>query len=161
MKSPAANSRNRSGIAILEFILVMPVLFLTLLAGVQFASLMTLNSSLQATAVEAARIASMECTAGQIDDRINEFLNIHGMSLGPGVSLFVQDSTGVIHSSGDGTLTSSHLATLPAGSTIRAVLVVSMDATPVPNLLESFCLDFSDNQFELCATRYVVQCECS
>lgn len=139
----------------------MPVLFLTLLAGVQFASLMTLNSSLQATAIEAARIAAMDCSPMQIDDRINEFLNVHGMSLGPGVMLTIQDDAGVVYQAGDGTLTSTLLAGSPPGSTLRAVLVVSMDATPVPNLLESFCLDFSDNQFELCATRFTAECDCS
>ena len=161
MKPFSKSKSRRRGIAVLEFILVMPALFLTLLAGVQFGSLMTLHSSLQATAIEAARISALNCDPSDIDDRVNEFLAIHGLQLGTGVLLIVQDSLGIVHESGDGTLTSIHMAGRPPDSTLRATLVVSMDATPLPNLLERFCLDYSDHQFELFATRQVVDCECS
>lgn len=150
----------RRGVATLEFVLVMPVLFLTLLAGVQFASLLVINNTIQAAAIEASRLATMECDATDIENQVNQFLDVHGMSLGTGVSLTVQDSTGTVQTSGDATLSSSLLAPLPPASFVRATLVVSLDATPAPNLLASFCLDFQDNQFELCHTRFVPQCAC-
>ncbi len=152
--------RPKRGIAILEFVLVMPVLFLTLLAAVQFASMMTLNSSFQATAFEAARLTAMECSSAHITDRVNEFLSVHDMRLGDGVRLVVEDASGNVQTMGDLALTSNHLASSPPAGAARAVLVVSMDATPAPNLLATYCLDFKDNQFELCATRHVMECPC-
>ena len=152
-------TRRRRGIEVLEFILAMPVLILALIAGIQFATVLAVDSTIQAAAIEASRVASGEfCNDADVAAAVDQFLAVHGISIGPGVRLVLQDSTGIVSSFGDATLTSAQLASLPPPGVIQSVLIVETDETPIPNLLANYCVDFSGKQYEACAVTVVPEC---
>lgn len=151
--------KNRRGIEILEFILVMPILILTLIAGIQFASVQIVDNTVQAAAQAAARIAARDnCSDDDVSTAVDQFLAVNGITLGPGVRLVLLDSTGIVSDFGDGSLTSSHLSPLPDPGMIRSVLIVETDSTPIPNLLANYCVDFSGKQYEACSVTIVPEC---
>lgn len=151
--------QDRRGIEVLEFILVMPVLIIALIAGIQFATVLVVDNTIQAAAFEAARVAAGDyCDDDDVTNAVDDFLAVHGISLGPGVRLVLQDSTGITGSFGDATLTSDHLGSLPDAGTVQSVLIVETDQTPIPNLLANYCVDFSGKQYEACAVSILPQC---
>ena len=137
----------------------MPILVLAMIAGIQFATVMVVDSTIQAAALEASRVAAGDfCDGDDISAATSQFLAVHGISLGPGVRLVILDSTGIINSFGDASLTSSHLSPLPAAGTVRSVLIVETDQTPIPNLLANYCIDFSGKQYEACSVSVIPDC---
>lgn len=149
-----------SGIAILELILVLPVLFLTLIAAIQFASVIVVDSTLCHASLEASRLASIGCSDSQIEARVNEFLDIHGMSLASGARVVVEGSSGTLLSSGDPGLSSTTIGTPVDPRCVRTTLLVETDAQPIPNLLRDYCVDFSGKVSEHVSIAMLPQCEC-
>ncbi len=163
MRAPARSHRRRQhqrrGIEVLEFILAMPVLILVLIAGIQFATVLVVDNTIQAAAIEAARVSSAEnCDETDVANAVNQFLNVHGIRLGPGARLVIQDSTGTLTSIGDDGLTSDHLSPLPPANFVRSVLVVETNRTPIPNLLANYCVDYSGKQYEACSIAMLPNC---
>lgn len=144
----SAKSQRRRGIEVLELILVLPILFLSLAAGVQFASVMAVDATLCHASLEASRLASMECSEEQVLNRTNEFLAVHGLSLGPGAALTLEDGDGVLYALGDATLSSPTLGTPVEEGCVRATLLVETDSTPIPNTLRNYCVDYEGKLFE-------------
>ena len=140
---------NRSGVAVLELILVLPILVLTLIAAIQFSSVLTVDTTLKHASIEASRLASLGCDSNQIESRIDEFLSVHNMSIsGGGVRVVIEDENGIAQSSGDGSLTSTTIGGPVTAGTVRSTLLVETDAQPIPNLLRDYCVDFSGQQSE-------------
>ena len=154
-----ARPRDRRGIEVLEFILVMPILFCTLIAGIQFATVLVVDNTIQAAAFEASRIATGDfCDADDVTSAVDDFLAVHGISLGPGVRLVLLDSTGITNSFGDASLTGTNFSPLPPPGSVRSVLIVETDQTPIPNLLANYCVDFAGKQYEACAVSQLPEC---
>lgn len=150
----------RRGVEVLELILVLPILFLTLIAAIQFSSVIAVDSTLAHASQEASRLAAMGCSGTDITERVNEFLAVHGTSLGPGARVVIEDSTGIVQSSGDNTLTSATIGSPVDSDCVRATLLVSTDAQPIPNLLQDECVDFSGKQSEHVSIAMLPACYC-
>ena len=153
-------SRQRQGVEVLELILVLPILFLTLIAGVQFSSVIAVDSTLSQASMEASRLAAIGCAESEIDDRVNEFLAVHSTALGAGARIVIEDETGIVQSSGDASLTSSTIGSPVTPGSVRATLLVSTDAQPIPNLLRNDCVDFSGKQSEHVSVAMLPTCFC-
>lgn len=134
----ATSSRCRRGIEVLELTLVMPLLFLTLVAGVQLASIVAIDTTLCHASLEASRISTMGCDVATVADRIDSFLAVHNVSLFRGSRLVIEDATGRVQSVGDSRLSCSFIGTPLAPNTLRTVLLLSTDVTPIPNLSPDF-----------------------
>ena len=152
--------RQRRGVEVLELILTLPILFLTLIAGVQFSSVMSVDATLCQTALEVSRLAAMECDADQLSNRESEFLAIHTMAIGPGVRIVVEDETGEIHSFGDTTLSSPTVGAPVAANCVRTTLLADTSSSPLPNLLRDFCVNYDGKQFEHTAFALKQSCDC-
>ena len=155
-----STSRNRSGVEILELILVLPILFLTLAGGLQFSSVISVDTTLCHAALEAARLASFGCDEVSITERVDEFLGIHNMALGGGSRVVIEDSSGIVESIGDNSLTSPTIGSAVPVDCVRATLIVETDSAPVPNALANYCVDFSSRQFEHSAIAIRQTCNC-
>lgn len=149
----------RNGVEVLELVLVLPILILSLVAAIQFASVLVVDTTLSHASLEVARLAAMDCTEVQITDRVNEFLAVHDMTLGVGSQLIVEDASGVTISAGDGSLSPSVSYPPISDARVRATLIVETNATPIPNALRNYCVDFADRQFEHTSVVLPV-CEC-
>ena len=155
-----SHANHRRGAETLELILVLPVLFTVLIAGIQFSSVIVVDTTLAHASIEAARLAAMGCDAAEIAARTDQFLSAHGMVLGTGSRLVIEDETGVIQSHGDGLLTSSIIGTPVAPDSVRSTFLVETDASPIPNLLKSDRIDFSGKLFQQVAVASIPRCEC-
>ena len=152
--------KKRAGVEVLELILVLPILFLTLIAAVQFSSVMAVDTTLSHASMEASRLAAMGCGADEITDRVNEFLSVHATSLNSGARIVIEDSTGIVQSTGDASLVSGTIGTPVDAGCIRATLLVATDAQPIPNLLDDHCVDFSGKQSEHVSVAMLPTCRC-
>ncbi len=128
--------------------LVLPILILSLVAAIQFASVLVIDTTLSHASLEAARLAAMDCTESQITDRVNAFLAVHDMTLGVGSQLIVEDASGVTILAGDGSLSPTGSYPAIADDRVRSTLIVETNVTPIPNALRNYCVDFADRQFE-------------
>ena len=144
----------------MELILVLPILFLVLVAGIQFASVIAVDTTLSHASLEASRLSSLGCDTNQVSDRVDEFLAAHGLSLATGVRLVVEDDGGIVQSSGAGSLSSPTIGTPVDPDCVRSTLIVETNTTPIPNLLRDYCVDFAGKQFEHVSVAFVPQCEC-
>lgn len=142
------NEAARGGIALLETVITFVPLMLLLFAGIQFSLTSAVESTVSAATHEAARCYAIGGDIDEASAMVGQMLNVHGITIGPGVRLVIQDDTGAIQSQGDGTLTSDSLLTAPPAGTVRAVLIVDVNATPAPNMLTAYCVDFSERQFQ-------------
>lgn len=152
--------QHRRGVQVLELILTLPILFLTLIAGIQFSSVISVDTTLCQASLEIARLAAMECDADQLSDRASEFLAIHNMAIGPGVRIVVEDETGEVHSFGDTSLTSPTFGTPVETNCVRATLLAETASSPIPNLLRDFCIDYAGKQFEHTSFALKQNCDC-
>ena len=123
----AKHANQRRGVETLELILVLPLLITLLIAGIQFSTVLVVDTTLLHASIEASRLAAMGCDGVEIASRTDEFLAVHGLVLGAGIRLVVEDAAGLLHSFGDGTLTSTSIGT-------PVVLPTSL---PCPPLLPS------------------------
>lgn len=139
---------NRRGAGALEFVIAFPAVVIIFFGGLQMSLTSSIRNTVSAAVHEASRCCEKEGTLAETVTVVNQYLNVHGFGIGPGVRLVLQDDTGAIQSAGDGSLTSSTLAAPPPAGTCRAVLIVQVSATPAPNLLSAFCVDFSGRRFE-------------
>jgi len=155
-----ASRKPRHGVQVLELILTLPILFLTLIAGVQLSSVLSVDTTLCQTALEVSRLAAMECDTVGISDRANEMLAVHNMLIGPGVRVVVEDETGQIHAFGDNTLSSPTLGTPVNANCVRTTLLADTSSSPIPNLLRDFCVDYDGKQFEHTAIALKQTCDC-
>ncbi len=144
----------------LELIVVLPILFLTLIAAIQFASVIAVDTTLSHASTEASRLAALGCREDAITDRVNEFLTIHNTSLGGGARIVIENDSGIVQSTGDRALTSATIGSPLATGYVRATLLVSTDAQPIPNLLRAYCVDFSGKQSEHVSVALLPTCDC-
>ena len=156
----ALRSDARRSVEVLELILVLPILFLTLIAAIEFSAVIAVDTTLAHASQEASRLAAMGCDSTRISDRVNEFLAVHGTTLGPGARVVIEDSVGIVQSTGDNTLTSATIGTPVDADCVRATLLVSTDTQPIPNLLQSECVDFSGKQSEHVSVALLPTCSC-
>ena len=154
------NAKKRRGAAIFEMIVVLPILFLALAAAVQFASVLSVDTTLCHASLEASRLCAMGCSEDQLSSRVDEFLSVHGMSLASGARIVVEDDAGTVLSAGDGSLTSSTIGSPVSSGGCRATLLVETDASPIPNLLRDYCVDFAGKQFEHVSVSCKPVCDC-
>jgi Flp pilus assembly protein TadG len=155
------SQRNRRGIEVLELVLVLPILFLTLIAGIQFATTLVVNNTISAAVHEASRLAAMGCDESEISDAVDQFLAAHNLSLGVGTRLVIDNSSSTLFDLGDGSLTSPTVGSAVPANSVRATLLVATDVTPIPNLLANYCVDFEGKQYELCSIAHVLDCSCN
>lgn len=139
---------SRNGIAVLEMIIAFVPLMLLLFAGLQFALTSAVGNTVAAASHEAARCYKIGGDIDEVAMEVNRILDVNGMTIGPGVRLVIQDDSGSIQSQGDGSLTCDILLSPPPSGMIRALLIVDVDATPAPNMLTEYCVDFSERQFK-------------
>ncbi len=157
---PGTFGRKRRGAAILELVIVLPILFLALAAAVQFATVLSVDTTLCHASLEASRLSAMGCDEDQIADRVDEFLSVHGMSLASGTRIVVEDDAGLVSSAGDASLTSSVIGSPVASGACRSTLIVETNASPIPNVLRDYCVDYSGRQFEHVSVACKAICEC-
>jgi Flp pilus assembly protein TadG len=120
------SQRNRRGIEVLELVLVLPILFLTLIAGIQFATTLVVNNTISAAVHEASRLAAMGCDESEISDAVDQFLAAHNLSLGVGTRLVIDNSSSTLFDLGDGSLTSPTVgsALLPSPTYLRTIALI-------------------------------------
>ena len=159
-RRPRLRPFRRQAVAVLELILVLPILFMTLIAAIQFASVIAVDTTLSHASTEASRLAAMGCREDAISDRVNEFLAVHHTSLGGGARIVIETDSGIVQSSGDTLLTSATIGSPLAAGYVRATLLVSTDAQPIPNLLRDYCVDFSGKQSEHVSVALLPTCDC-
>ncbi len=136
-----------------------PALFLLLFGGLQMALTSVIGNAVTAATHEAARCCELGADITETADAVDGILGVHGFGLGSGVRLVLQDDTGAVQSAGDASLTSDITLTPPPVGTCRALLIVEVSATPAPNMLTAFCVDFSDRRFE-CSSVATLEPDC-
>ncbi len=162
--------QTRRGVQILEGLLVLPILLIAFVAFCQFGPLLIVQSTLTSAAEETAReiskmyafdindpsgIAKAEGVANTI------LFAAHGLSTAsPGLLLIMENADGVA-CSGDTVLDGLYC---PATTSVtdldetRVTLILNMNDSPVPQVLQTFGVDISDQRYQVAA---VVRKDCA
>lgn len=167
------NSRRRvdtrRGVQILESILVLPILLIAILACFQFGPVMivqaTLTNAAEETARETSKIYQFDISDATDVDKSEAVANTilaaaHGLTTAsPGVLLILENSDGVA-CRGDAAMEALYC---PAATSVtdsmqtKATILLNVDDAPVPLVLQTFCVDISDQRFQIAA---VVRSDC-
>jgi len=167
------NSRHRGnarrGIQILEMILVLPILLIAILACFQFGPVMivqgTLTNAAEETARETAKIYQFDISDAADVDKSEAVANTilaaaHGLTTAsPGVLLILENADGVA-CRGDAALEALHCpaaTSVTDASETKATILLNVDDAPIPQVLETFCVDISGQRFQIAA---VVRSDC-
>jgi len=146
------NSRQRRGVLTLEAVLVLSVLILVTIAVFQFGIVMLIEQSITHAVTVAAREAGKGADIDATVESVNAVLQIHGLHVGPGVSVILEDPL-----STPGVIVRGELPceppTQPAITPgyVRTTLCVGLAQRPFLNALRLFCLDFSGKAFVVSA----------
>lgn len=146
------NALNRSGVLTLEAVLVLSILILVTLAVFQFAITMLIEQTITHAVTVAAREAGKGADIDTTVESVNAVLQLHGLAIGPGATLILEDPLAIPPVSARGSL-DCQPPTQPIVSPgyIRTTLCVSLGQRPFLKLLKTFCLDFSGKIFTVSA----------
>lgn len=158
---------SRRGANAIEFALVLPIFLIVVLGLIEYGFIIIVQESLTHSAGETAREISKihEFDVNDGEDRskagalANSILATHQLStdvLSPdsiGVLMIIETSDGVA-CLGDPSLEAAFCPTdtsisNPAETRVR--IVVDINVTPVPQVLETFCIDLSDRFYDISA----------
>ncbi len=145
-------ARNRSGVLTLEAVLVLSILILVTLAVFQFGITMLIEQTITHAVTVAAREAGKGADIDATVESVNAVLQLHGLAIGPGVTLILEDplSQPPLILRGSLPCQPPTQPTISPGY-IRTTLCVSLAQRPFLNLLRIFCLDFSGKTFTVSA----------
>ena len=155
------NFRLRRGSGTLELILALPVLFFVTLAIFQFGFLMVIQQTVTTAAIDGARAAAKEITAGDASaaaiSAVNDTLAVHGLAVDPTSTDISSDTKLAVEYGGTPTITtgdpglSCSTPSSPAvGPTeVRISVCVDLTTAPLLNALTSFGFDLSGRRFEI------------
>lgn len=142
--------RTRRGVQTLELIIVLPVLVLVTFAVFQFGMAMVFHHSVMSAATEGAREAAKGATTAEVGTDVETVLSVHGLSVaaGSGVMVVVEDSGGV-NCVGDNFVPCPAATSITDPNEVKVTVLVEYDATPVPNFLDNYGIDFSSSRYEI------------
>lgn len=158
------STNNRRGVQTLELIVVLPILLLALLAIFQFGTAMVIHHAVinvaEETARELSKVFELDITdpddIDEVGEVVNEIMGVHGIALGDdGLLVVVEDSTGVV-CLGDPAMEPEFC---PPGTSIteeveiKVTIFLLVENTPIPQLLDYYCIDFSDKYYEFCSIK--------
>ncbi|GAA4439326.1 hypothetical protein [Bremerella cremea] len=144
--------QRRSGIQVLEVLLLFPVLLIATLSFFVLGPTVTIRQAVQHAAEEAAREVAKKTGTQTTDfiatDVVNESLSVHGLVLGANTGvLVVVEEDNLVTTVGD-----TSLATAPAAvpfanpDQVIVTVYVSVDDAPIPNELSNMGFDISGRQ---------------
>ena len=143
------------GASTLEAIIVIPVLFISTLAAVEFGIVLVVEQAIAHTATVAAREAAKEsalktpsATADELVDVVNTMLAPHKLEVGTSVAFALEVGGSATENRGSLTCDPPTTATV-AGDEVRVTVCVRLDTSPFPNLLSGVGVDISN----LCVRR--------
>ncbi|GIX02541.1 MAG: hypothetical protein KatS3mg112_1478 [Thermogutta sp.] len=127
LDGPTRRRSSRRGSLTLEAVLVLPILLLATLAVVQFGVLMLIEQTITHAVTVAAREAGKGADIDATVLSVNAVLGLHGLSVGPGATLVLEDSLSTPAVQVRGTLPCSVPSTpsVPAGM-LKATLCVDL-----------------------------------
>lgn len=142
----------RRGALTLEAVLVLSILILVTLAVFQFSIVMLVEQSLTHAVIVAAREAGKGADIDATVESVDAVLGIHGLHIGSGASLVLEDPLAVPPVVVRGGMP-CQAVNQPAVSPgyVRATLCVNLGQRPLLNALKTFCLDFSEKRFTVSA----------
>lgn len=142
------SSRRRRGSAVLEAMLVLPILILVALAIFQFGVAMIVEQAVGHAATVAAREAGKGASLAELGPVVEEVLAPHGLSIGSQASLVLENGRNG---------RSEQLGTYPCvsprepgmdASEVRVTVCVNLGQPPLLNALASYGIDFSRLHFQ-------------
>lgn len=149
---PFGNGRRnrRKGVLTLEAILVLPILIVATLATIQFGVLLVVQQAVSHAATVAAREAGKGADVDTLVCVVNAVLAPHGITIGEGASVVLEDPAADEPVVQRGTLPANPPATPTLNNTeVRVTVSVELSQRPFLNALKSFCIDFTDKRFEI------------
>lgn len=152
MRNNRNRKQDRRGALTLEAVLVLAILLLVTLAVFQFGIVMLIEGTITHAATVAAREAAKGADIDATAESVNAVVGLHGLAVGPGVTLILEDPLAAtpILTRGDAAVSPPALPSLPAGY-LRTTLCVSLAQRPFLNALRCFTLDFSGRRFTVSA----------
>lgn len=154
MLTPNLKSRSghRRGVLTLEAVLVLSILIVVTVAVFQFAIVMLIEQGITHAVTVAAREAGKGADIDATVESVDAVLGIHGLRIGPGASLVLEDplATPSVLVRGETACQPPSQPPIPSGY-IRATLCVNLGQRPFLNALRTVCLDFSERTFTVSA----------
>lgn len=149
---PKGKLQKRRGVLTLEAVLVLSVLILVTIAVFQFAIVMLIEQGITHAVTVAAREAGKGADVDATVESVNAVLQVHGLHVGPGVSLILEDplATPSVVIRGESACQPPTQPTITPGY-VRTTLCVGLAQRPFLNALRLFCLDFSGKTFVVSA----------
>ena len=143
---------SRRGSLTLEAVLVLPILLLATLAVFQFGVLMLIEQTITHAVTVAAREAGKGADIDATALSVNAVLGLHGLSVGPGATLILEDSlsTPAVQVRGTFPCPVPSTPSVPPGM-LKATLCVDLTQKPFFNLLATCGLDFTGRKFTVSA----------
>lgn len=151
----------RSGLQVLEMLLVLPIVLIVLLAFFQFGPLVLVQQTVTNAAEETSREITKICEfdisdpddLAKAEDVVNTVLRAgHDLSTGsPGVLVVIENSDGVA-CLGDASLEPDFCpmtSSITDAAETRVTIILRIEDAPVPQVLQTFCIDFSDRYFQV------------
>lgn len=144
--------KHRKGAFTLEAVLVLSILILVTIAVFQFAIVMLIEQSITHAVTVAAREAGKGADIDATAESVDAVLGIHGLHIGPGVSLILEDPLAhpsvLVRGETEGQPPAQPV--IPPGY-LRTTLCVNLGQRPFLNALKTLCLDFSGRIFTVSA----------
>lgn len=159
----------RRGIVTLETVLAVPMLVIVSFAAFLFATIMVGYAGLVHAATEAAReaakvastIAATDDVENAAESTLDDVLSTtYGVSVGAGtVGFIIEDSTGTAFTGANigpaapcgAPDCEDATTTIIDPAVVRVRVRVNFTDMHIPNLLQTFCVDFTGYYFEVCA----------
>ena len=152
----------RRGAQTLEILLVLPIFIIGFLAVIQFGVMILIHhaalNATEETARELSKVYEFDATDPQDIDEVSEvadeIMGVHGITLGdPGLLVVVEDINGVA-CLGDPALEPRFcppVSSVSDNRNVKVSLFLLIENTPVPQLLKTFCIDFTDKHYQFCS----------
>ena len=154
-------SRRRSGVEVLELLLVTPVIVVLLVATIQFGSVHLIDSAITHASTVGVREAAQEADVGEVAVEVDKVLQPHGIDVVTALGSPV-DGTQVILEVGTDVTKFSNLSFQPpppaspefpelGPGEVRVTVYVKLDKTPIINVkaLEEFGFIFPGEYFQV------------
>ena len=148
----ASYRRRARGAVTLEFILVLPVLVMLIVAAVQYGIDMVVRQAVSQAAMEGARQMGKRASAADAVAKVEEILAVHGLAVAPGSGVRVVTEDGIFLPQNFGDLTVGSTPPAPGPNAAEARVTVSLELTtsPLQNYLNSLgIVDFSNKRFQI------------
>lgn len=160
LQGRSVDSRRRGGLVVLEFIVVMPILFLVTLAAFEFGILLLVHQAVTTAAIEGVReAAKVGATVADVENKVDRILGVHCVEVDDdaddlvNAQLIIQQEQGLVVQLGDTTLCSPPPVT-PSDfldGRVRVTVCVPVTdmagCTPVPDWLSYVGLSWQGKVF--------------